>query len=127
MKELRLQGISTIEAANAFMPAFIAEHNDRFAKLPRNIPAYRRLIGKYLDVYQFPNGRIEIRAAGTSLPYSEFDKLGELDQGQIVENKRLGHECNAGNQVTASSDIPGDAGTHAFLYSNGKMLDLNTP
>jgi len=140
-------GISTIEAANAFMPAFIDEHNEKFAKSPRNAhdahrairkdedldlifswrelrkltqnltlhyerklymlkdtPAHRQLIGKYLDVYQYPDGRIEIRTAGVSIPYSEFDKLGELDQGQIVENKRLGHVLQAVQIVQAQRD-----------------------
>ena len=36
MKELRLAGISDIEAANRFLPAFLADHNARFAKVPRN-------------------------------------------------------------------------------------------
>ena len=35
VKELRLAGVSTIEAANAFLPAFMADHNARFAKEPR--------------------------------------------------------------------------------------------
>src|ERR1700733_7382996 len=34
VKELRLAGISTIEAANAFLPAFVQTHNARFAKPP---------------------------------------------------------------------------------------------
>ncbi len=34
VKEMRLQGISTIEAANAFLPGFLADHNRRFAKEP---------------------------------------------------------------------------------------------
>src|SRR3954466_5667874 len=34
-KELRLAGIGTIEAANAFLPAFVADYNARFAKEPR--------------------------------------------------------------------------------------------
>ena len=34
VKELRLPGISTIEAANAFLPAFVQTHNARFAKPP---------------------------------------------------------------------------------------------
>jgi hypothetical protein len=34
VKELRLAGISSIEAANAFLPAFIADHNRRFGKEP---------------------------------------------------------------------------------------------
>ncbi|MFU0508034.1 ISNCY family transposase [Pseudaminobacter sp. NGMCC 1.201702] len=36
VKELRLRGIDTIEAANAFAPAFIADFNARFGKEPRN-------------------------------------------------------------------------------------------
>jgi hypothetical protein len=55
-------------------------------------PENRRYAGKYLEVYQFPEGRIQIREAGVSLPYSTYDKLGAIDQGAIVENKRLGHE-----------------------------------
>src|SRR6478609_4205603 len=35
VKELRLAGIGTIEAANAFLPAFVADYNARFAKEPR--------------------------------------------------------------------------------------------
>ena len=34
VKELRLAGISTIEAANAFLPAFVQTYNARFAKPP---------------------------------------------------------------------------------------------
>lgn len=36
VKELRLQDISSIEAANAFMPRFIEDYNARFAKEPRD-------------------------------------------------------------------------------------------
>jgi transposase len=32
VKELRLRGIATMEAANAYLPEFIAEHNSRFAQ-----------------------------------------------------------------------------------------------
>jgi len=36
VKELRLQGVSTMEAGNAFSPKFAAEFNTRFARPPRN-------------------------------------------------------------------------------------------
>jgi hypothetical protein len=36
VKELRLQGVSTVEAGNAFSPKFAAEFNTRFARPPRN-------------------------------------------------------------------------------------------
>ena len=36
MKELRLAGISTIEAANAWVPAFMVDYNTRFGRDPEN-------------------------------------------------------------------------------------------
>jgi transposase len=36
VKELRLEGISSMAAANAYAPSFIADYNRRFAKPPRN-------------------------------------------------------------------------------------------
>jgi transposase len=147
VKELRLEGISSIEAANAFMPSFINDYNKRFAKEPRNthnahrtvrtdedldsIFSWRELrkvtkaltlhyerklylladtavnrsfIGKYLEVFQFPDGRIEIRAAGVSLPYSIYDKLGAVDQGAIVDSKRLGHVLQISQDVQSKRD-----------------------
>jgi len=35
-KELRLAGITTLDAANAFLPGFIARYNSRFAKAPQD-------------------------------------------------------------------------------------------
>jgi transposase len=147
VKELRLQGISTIEAANAFMPAFMEAYNARFAKIPRkgydahravradedlelifawrelrkvtkvltlhyerklyllaDTAANRRLIGKYIEIFQYPDGRVEIRVAGQSLPYSLYDKLGAVDQGAIVENKRLGSVLRVVQEVQAQRD-----------------------
>jgi hypothetical protein len=147
VKELRLEGISTIAAANALMPRFIEDHNARFAKTPRDThnahralredeeldlkfswrelrkvtksltlhyerklylladsAANRRLIGKYVEVFQFPDGRIEIRVAGEALPYSVYEKLGAVDQGAIVDNKRLGHMLKVAQLVQANRD-----------------------
>jgi winged helix-turn helix protein len=36
VKELRLAGISTVAAANAWLPGFIIAHNDRFGRAPAN-------------------------------------------------------------------------------------------
>ena len=133
VKELRLAGISTIEAANAFLPSFVANYNGRFAKPaardqdfhrsvdPRQdldqILCWReqrqvshqlvvnysrmkltlkpeglavRLRGKMVEIYDFPDGRLEVRWKGRSLPYSAFDKLQRVSHAAIVENKRLG-------------------------------------
>jgi hypothetical protein len=46
--------------------------------LIQDTPSNRRYIGKYIEVFQFPDGFIEIRAAGVSLPYSTYDKVGTM-------------------------------------------------
>ena len=44
VKELRLAGIATIEAANAWLPPFIADYNGRFGRAPMNAKdLHRRL------------------------------------------------------------------------------------
>ena len=147
VKELRLEGISSIAAANAFMPSFIAAYNKKFARAPleqhdahrplradedldfifcwrelRKVtkaltlhyerklymiadnPANRRFIGKYLEVFQYPDGRIEIRVAGKALPYSVYNKLGQVDPVAIIDNKRLGHTLEVAKLVQAKRD-----------------------
>jgi hypothetical protein len=49
-----------------------------------------RLRGKMVDIYDFPDRRLEVRWKGRSLPYSAFDKLQRVSHAAIVENKRLG-------------------------------------
>lgn len=50
----------------------------------------RKAIGKYIEVWHYPNGKKELRLNEIALPYSTFDRLSEIDQGAIVDNKRLG-------------------------------------
>jgi hypothetical protein len=38
------------------------------------------------------------------LPYSLYDKLGEIDQGAMVANKRLGHVLRIARLVQAERD-----------------------
>ena len=49
------------------------------------------LDGKYVDVYDFPDGRLEVRTKGLLLPYRVFSKDQRVSHTAIVENKRLGH------------------------------------
>ena len=48
------------------------------------------LRGKMVEIYDFPDGRLEVRWKGRPLPYSVFDKLQRVSHAAIVENKRLG-------------------------------------
>lgn len=133
VKELRLRGISSVDAANDFVDEFMTDYNRRFGKAPRHdfdvhrpletdddLTAFftwreprrvsksltvqydkvlyliednelsRRAIGKYIEVWHYPDGRKELRLNGVVLPYSTYDRLQEIDQGAIVDNKRLG-------------------------------------
>ena len=133
VKELRLAGVSGIADGNAFLPAFLADFNARFAKVPANdkdlhrplLPTDRlddefawqversvsqsltlqydkvvfildpttmakEAIGKKVTVIDHPDGRLSIRFKGVDLPYRTFDKIRQVQQADIIENKRLG-------------------------------------
>ncbi|MGH7000717.1 MAG: ISNCY family transposase [Stellaceae bacterium] len=47
-------------------------------------------IGKRVTVFDYPDGRLAIRYNGVELAYRTFDKIRHVDQGAIVDNKRLG-------------------------------------
>ena len=78
--------------------------NDRMIWLLEDTPATRRLIGHYIDVWEYPDGRIEMRAGGVALPCVPYDKLAEIDQGAVVEHKRLGYTLQVAQAMQAQRD-----------------------
>ncbi len=134
IKEMRLEGISSIEQANAWLPCFIEQFNRKFAKMainpkdlhrtvsetadelndiftwrePRKVTnsltitydkcvyilkkteENQRFISKYIEFLEYPDGTVAIEHQGRKINYSIFDKLSQLNQREIVENKRLG-------------------------------------
>lgn len=138
IKEMRLEGISSIADANKWLPCFIEQFNLKFAKMafnPKNLhrsatetaeqlddiftwreprrvtnsltitydkcvyllektEENQRLIGKYLEFLEYPDGTVAIMHDGRKINYSLFDKLSQLNQREIVENKRLGAVLN---------------------------------
>lgn len=51
----------------------------------------RELVGKYVDTYEYADGRIQIRAKGVALPHTIFDPHQQrVTHAAITENKRLG-------------------------------------
>ncbi len=134
VKELRLHHIDNIEEANVWLPYFIADFNQRFAK-PANYPKdmhrpvreskeelddifswqdtrklsksltfqYDKvvyllenteenslLVNEVVKIFDYPDGSISIRYGTRSLNFKTFDKLQKIDQGRVVDNKRLG-------------------------------------
>jgi hypothetical protein len=47
--------------------------------------------GQYVDLYDFADGRLEVRWKAQVLPYRVFDKDQRVSHTAIIENKRLGH------------------------------------
>lgn len=79
---------------------------DKIIYLLEDTPETRNLIGQYIQVYDYPDGRIELRADAVPgpLPYAIYDRLSEVDQGAIVENKRLGHVLQVAQLVQEERD-----------------------
>lgn len=132
VKAMRLEGISSIAEANAFLPRYMARHNQRFAKVPfdprdlhRPLAAHddlkaemvwrewrsvtqaltlhynkamfileptdvsRSLAGKRVEICEYPDGSLDIRYGEHVLAYRVFDKIRQVNQAAIVENKHL--------------------------------------
>ncbi len=133
VKELRLEAIADIDAANAFLPGFKERYNGRFARPPADskdlhrpltemdrlddilcwrerrrvskqlVVHYNKMVftlepnaitkklpGKQVELFDFPDGRLQIRWRGVPLAYNAFDKLQRVTHAAIVDNKRLG-------------------------------------
>ena len=43
-----------------------------------------------MTVVDYPDGRLAIRYKGVELAYRTFDKIRQVNQGAIADNKRLG-------------------------------------
>lgn len=147
VKELRLHGISSMEAANDYVVHFMADYNGRFGKPPRSThdahrplraeenleeiftwrvprkvsqqltlqhekriylladtPANQALIHRYIDFWEYPDGQLEIRADGRSLPYERYDRLSVVENAAVVENKRLGRALEVAQAMQAQRD-----------------------
>ncbi|MCC5980180.1 MAG: hypothetical protein JJU26_00520 [Oceanicaulis sp.] len=52
-------------------------------------PFSLRAIGRDVTVYDYPDGRLEIRYQGALLTYTTFDTLRRVNRPDLVENKRL--------------------------------------
>ncbi|MFM0223090.1 ISNCY family transposase [Paraburkholderia dipogonis] len=77
---------------------------DRVMYLLEDTPENRKLIHRYIDVWEYPDGRIEIRADGRVLPSRQYDRLAEIDQGAVIEHKRLSHVLQVAQAIQAQRD-----------------------
>ncbi|WP_233869316.1 ISNCY family transposase [Paraburkholderia adhaesiva] len=77
---------------------------DRVMYLLEDTPGNRKLIGQVIEIWEYPDGRIELRADERVLPYREYDRLAEIDQGAVVEHKRLSHVLQVAQAIQSQRD-----------------------
>jgi hypothetical protein len=111
VKELRLQNISNIEAANTFLPEFLAKYNQKFSKKPRSpFNAHHPL--KQKEKLEHILCEKNTRKLTKDLEISF--------EGQIYQIQML-HQRNRlqGNQITVIRTLNGDL----VMEYEGKSLD----
>ncbi|MFL9901315.1 transposase, partial [Paraburkholderia fungorum] len=77
---------------------------DRAMYLLQDTAANRRLMHAYIEVVEYRDGAIEIQAAGRVLPCREYDRITRIDQGAVIENKRLSAALEVARLVQAQRD-----------------------
>ena len=64
----------------------------------------------------YPGGRLSIRYKGVELAYRTFDKIRQVDQGAIADNKRLGPVMNR--------EVSADQSAKNHARSDGAVLGM---
>nr|WP_218972337.1 hypothetical protein [Aeromonas veronii] len=78
---------------------------DKVQYLLMDTPSQRRLIGREIVVYHYCDDRVELRGPdGNLLDYCINDQLAPVNQGAIVDNKRLGHVLQMAQEVQTMRD-----------------------
>jgi hypothetical protein len=77
---------------------------DRVIYLLNGSDGTRKLINQYSEVYEYPEAVLNYMPNGISLPYRLYDRLSEIDQGAVVEHKRLGYVLQVAQCMQAQRD-----------------------
>ena len=72
------------------MSKFLTVYYDKEHYLIEDTELSERAIGKYIDVWHYPDGRKVFRLNGTSFSYPTYDRLLMIGQGATVDHKHLG-------------------------------------
>ena len=72
-----------------YLSAQLSFHYDRRQIILERNKTSEELAGKYVDLYDYTDGQLEVRWKGITLPYRVFAKDQRISQTAIVENKRM--------------------------------------
>lgn len=84
VKELRLAGISGMDAGNDFLPGFIARHNARFARTPARSEDLHRPLNLMPDRLKDILCKREQRYVGAQLTFSYERKRIMLEENEVA-------------------------------------------
>ena len=111
VKEMRLRGIHDPEAGNAYLPAFLADYNRRFAKAPGNpLDAHRKVLHDAQELDLIFANSIPARYQGI---WRSVSAAGSTKLQGVGKGRRL-----QGAEVTMCAAFDGAV---TILY-NGKIL-----
>jgi len=82
-------------------------HYDRMMLLLDPTPLARGLVGKKVEVVNYPDGQFAVQFNGTALDFKVFDKIQTVQPGAIVDNKtavsRVGADQGAAGRLSGAS------------------------
>lgn len=78
--------------------------HDKIIYLLSESATSRALIHRYIDVFEYPDGLIELRADGRTLPFTQYDRLPAIDMAEVVDSKRLGRALAVAAVLQAQRD-----------------------
>ncbi len=85
-----------------YIGAQLSFHYDRKQIILEQTELSKGLAGKYVELYDFADGSLEVRWKGMLLPYRVFRKDQRVSHTAIVQNKRLSHALTL---VKAQQDL----------------------
>ncbi|MBW6532678.1 ISNCY family transposase [Sphingomonas sp. RRHST34] len=83
--------------------ASLALHYNKAMFILEPTPLTRSLARKRVHVREYPDGCIEIRHGERVLPYRVFDKMRQVNQAAIVDNKHLGAALAMAQAIQAAA------------------------
>ncbi|WP_080093118.1 ISNCY family transposase [Salmonella enterica] len=98
-----LDNIFTLQELRKVSKSLTVQY-DKVIYLIEDSELSRRTIGEYVEIWHYPDDHKDIKFHGVSLPYSTYDRLSVIDQGAIVDNKRLGRALEMAQLVQAKRD-----------------------
>ena len=89
-RNLFLEEIFCWQAERTVSKSLTVQYDKVIYLLDKDTSLAKRLPRKKVTIFDYPDGTIAIKYKGLPLPYAIFDKVSQVDQGQVVSNKRLG-------------------------------------